>query len=143
MLDTPIQQVSAALTVMVALAVFRWAGRPERLVALASIAAYVATPLVQNWSDFVRPQWGIATVDGLLLAFLTVCVLRYDRRWLVAVWGFSALAFLAHFGKLLDPTLLPRGYIGGLYILYFGFLAAQVYGVCEARAIESAKTSVT
>ena len=132
MFSSPIQQIGAALTVLVTLLALWKGDRPVRILALVSVAAFVLSPLLQNWSDFISPQWGVAAVDGAVLVSVTVLLLRYDRRWLIVIWGISALSLLAHVGKLIDPTLFPRGYIGGLYILYFAFLAVQLAGVMEA-----------
>ena len=132
MFSSLIQQIGAALTVLVTVLALWKGDRPVRILALVSVAAFVLSPLLQNWSDFISPQWGVAAVDGAVLASITVLLLRYDRRWLIFIWGISALSLLAHVGKLIDPTLFPRGYIGGLYILYFAFLAAQFAGVMEA-----------
>lgn len=127
-----IQQIGAALTVVVTLLALWKGDRPVRILALVSVAAFVVSPLLQNWSNFISPQWGVAVVDAAVMAAITALLLRYDRRWLIVIWGVSALSLLAHVGKLVDPTLFPRGYIGGLYILYFAFLAAQAAGVVEA-----------
>lgn len=133
MVESVIQQIGAVLTVLITILALWLGRRPERAVAIASAIAFVVSPLVQNWKDFLNPQWGVATVDAAFFGFLTVVLLRYDRRWLLAGWSCSALTVLAHLGKLMDITLLARGYIGGLYVLYFAFLAAQAYGVWEAR----------
>ena len=132
MFGSLIQQIGAVLTVLVTVLALWKGDRPVRLLALVSVAAFVLSPLLQNWSDFISPQWGVAAVDAAVLAAITALVLRYDRRWLIVIWGIAALSLLAHLGKLLDATLFPRGYIGGLYILYFAFLAAQLAGVFEA-----------
>lgn len=132
MFSSLVQQIGAALTVLVTVLALWKGDHPVRSLALVSVAAFVLSPLLQNWSDFISPQWGVAAVDLGVLATITVLLLRYDRRWLIAIWGISALSLFAHVGKLLDATLFPRGYIGGLYILYFAFLAAQFAGIAEA-----------
>lgn len=132
MFSSLVQQIGAVLTVLVTVLALWKGDRPVRILALVSVAAFVLSPLLQNWSDFISPQWGVAAVDAAVLAAITALVLRYDRRWLIVIWGIAALSLLAHLGKLVDATLFPRGYIGGLYILYFAFLAAQLAGVVEA-----------
>lgn len=131
MFSSLIQQIGAVLTVLVTVLALWKGDRPVRLLALVSVAAFVLSPLLQNWSDFISPQWGVAAVDAAVLAAITALLLRYDRRWLIVIWGIAALSLLAHVGKMLDATLFPRGYIGGLYILYFAFLAVQLAGVAE------------
>ncbi|MGV9010040.1 hypothetical protein [Brevundimonas sp.] len=132
MFSSLVQQIGAALTVLVTVLALWKGDRPVRIIALVSVAAFVLSPLLQNWRDFISPQWGIAAVDLAVLATITALLLRYDRCWLIVIWGISALSLLAHVGKLVDATLFPRGYIGGLYILYFAFLAAQFAGIAEA-----------
>jgi hypothetical protein len=131
MFSSLIQQIGAVLTVVVTVLALWKGDRPVRLLALVSVAAFVLSPLLQNWSDFISPQWGVAAVDAGVLTAITALLLRYDRRWLIVIWGIAALSLLAHVGKMLDATLFPRGYIGGLYILYFAFLAVQLAGVAE------------
>ena len=131
MFDTPVQMIGAAATALVT-ALVLWRGDlPARLAALASLTAFFLSPVVQAFGGLAKPLWGVAAVDAALLAFITVLLWRFDRRWLIGAWACEALTVLCHAAKLADVTLLARGYVASLYVLYFGFLAALAMGAFE------------
>ncbi|MFN9250421.1 MAG: hypothetical protein ACK58O_04950 [Brevundimonas sp.] len=114
MFETPIQNVTHVLTLLVTVCVFLRPAPGARQVAIASLLAYVASPLVENRVDFKNPQWAILGVDLLLLALITSVLLRERDLWLQITWGAMALTTLLHIAKELYPTLFARGYIGDL-----------------------------
>lgn len=133
MFDTPIQLIGGLATALVTVWVLREGGFPERATASFSLAAYFVTPLVQAIGGLRQPLWGIAAVDASVLVFVTLMLWRYPRRWLIGAWACEALTVLCHAAKLADATLLGRGYMASLYVLYFCFLAALTYGAFEAK----------
>jgi len=135
MFDTPIQLIGGVATAIVTLWVLWKGGGPERATALASLTAFFITPAVQTYGGLRQPLWGIAAVDASVLCFVTVLLWRYPRRWLIGAWACEALTVLCHAAKLADVTLLGRGYMASLYVLYFGFLAAMAYGAVEAQRL--------
>lgn len=135
MFDTPIQLIGGVATALVTIWVLWKGGFPERATVLVSLAAFFLTPAVQVFGGLRQPLWGVAAVDAGVLAFVTLMLWRYSRRWLIAAWACETLTVLCHAAKLADVTLLGRGYVASLYVLYFGFLAALAYGAFEARSL--------
>lgn len=132
MFDTPIQVAGALLTVLVTAAVFYRPSPGSRGIAIANLSAFLLSPLVQNWNDLVSPQWAILAVDVALLAVVTRVLLKFPGRWIQVTWGAMGLTVLAHFAKAVDETLLIRGYIGTLYVLYFVFLFGLAMSALKA-----------
>ena len=134
MFDTPVQLIGGVATAVVTVWVLWKGGFPERATTIVSLAAFFLTPAVQAFGGLRQPLWGVAAVDAGVLAFVTLMLWRFPRRWLIGAWACEALTVLCHAAKLADATLLGRGYVASLYILYFGFLAALAYGAMEASA---------
>lgn len=136
MFDTPVQMAGALLTVLVTAAALRLGGRPERIVALASLAAYLLSPAAQFLQGPLGPQgalWGVAVIDVALFSLLVHLTLTQPRLWLPLAAGVELATALAHLGRLLDPNLLPRGYVTSLWVFYFLFLGTIVLGLFEVR----------
>ena len=76
----------------------------------------------------------MAAVDASVLAVVTLLIWFCDRQWLIGAWAAEALTLMCHAAKLADVTLLSRGYVASLYILYSGFLASLAWDVFGARA---------
>lgn len=132
MFQTPLQIAAHTLTILVTVLVFLRPAPGARSVAIASLVAYVATPLVQNRIDYESPQWAILGVDAALLAFITWVLVRERDLWLQITWGAMALTTLMHLAKALDPSLMARGYIGALHVIYFAFLAGLAASLAPA-----------
>ena len=132
MFDTPVQFIGGIATALATfLAVWR-GGVPERTAALTNLAAFFVSPAVQTLGGLTQPLWGVAMIDASLLAIFTVLLWRYARTWLIGAWACQALTVMCHAAKLADVTLLGRGYVASLYVLYFGFLTALTIGAFEA-----------
>lgn len=133
MSHSAVQTLGAVLTPIVTVVVMWRGGRPERIVALASLAAYLISPYAQRLSGGRWPLLGVALVDVTLCALLIILAMRYDRRWLLLAAGVELATVMAHLGMVLDPTLMARGYVISLWIFYFIFLGALSYSLVEAR----------
>jgi hypothetical protein len=133
MSHSPIQTLGAVLTPLVTVMVLWRGGRPERIVALASLAAYLISPYAQRLSGGRWPLLGVGLVDVSLCALLVALALRYDRVWLLVAAGVELATVMAHLGMILDPTLMARGYVTSLWIFYFIFLGALSYSLVEVR----------
>ena len=107
-----------------------WKGDwPERVAALAMLAATVLTPLVFRHSAFSDPQWSVATVDLALLAVLTVVVMKSRRIWLVLALAVHALGAASHIALIFDPGVKALAYLSSIVVWSYlanGFLIASV-----------------
>lgn len=128
-LETPVQIGLMILFIVVAGLTCWRGGRPERLAMTALVAASLASPLVQDTSNFDTPQWGVMIVDILLLAALTALVWRYSRSWLPWAAAFQLITVMTHVGYALNLDILSRAYLSTSYLLFFGELAAIAWGV--------------
>jgi hypothetical protein len=133
MSHSPIQTLGLILTPLVTALVVWRGGRPERITALTSFAAFLITPAAQALSGRHWPLWGVAVVDTSLCALLVALAMIYDRTWLILAAGVELATVTAHLGMILDLTLMARGYVVSLWIFYFIFLATLAYGVVEVR----------
>jgi len=133
MSHSPVQTLGSVLTPIVTVLVVWRGGRPERIVALASLAAYLISPVAQRLGGHHWPLLGVAMVDVSLCALLVALALRYDRAWLIMTAGVELATVMAHLGMVLDPTLMARGYVISLWIFYFIFLGALSYSLVEQR----------
>ncbi|USQ95304.1 hypothetical protein [Caulobacter sp. RL271] len=141
MSHSPIQTLGLVLTPIVTIVVVWRGGVPERIAALASLVAFLITPLAQKLSHGRWPLPGVALVDLGVCVLLIGLALRYDRTWLILTAGVELATVMAHLGMILDPTLMARGYVISLWIFYFIFLAALSWSVVEARALRAAHRS--
>lgn len=133
MSHSPVQTLGAILTPVVTVLVVWRGGRPERIAALASLAAFLISPYAQRLGGEHWPLLGVALVDVTVLTLLVGLTLRYDRAWLIMAAGVELATVMAHMGMILDPTLMARGYVITLWIFYFIFLGALTYSLFEPR----------
>jgi hypothetical protein len=95
--------------VLAGVGAFRWGGRPERLGAMAVVAASVLTPLVQG--SFSDPEYGVIAVDGALLLVLLWLALFSERYWPMPAAAFHLVGMSVHLTKILDPTVWWQAYL--------------------------------
>lgn len=133
-INAPVQLTGAVATAAVTLLALLKGGVPERIAACVSLAAFFLSPLAQQLGGLPQPLWGVAAVDASVLAVVTLVIWFCDRQWLIGAWAAEALTLMCHAAKLADVTLLSRGYVASLYILYSGFLASLAWDVFGARA---------
>lgn len=107
-----------------------WRGDwPERVTALAMLAATLLTPLVFRHSAFADPQWSVAMVDLALLAVLTMVVARSRRIWLLLALSVHALGTASHIALIFDPKIEALAYLSSIVVWSYlanAFLLASV-----------------
>ena len=109
-------------------------GRPERSAAVAVTAASFASPLLQS-GLFASPQYGILTVDVLLLGWLGLLALTAPRFWPMWATGFHLVGTITHVARMVDPTVVPPAYAIGQALWSYPVLAALTVGsLIEAPA---------
>lgn len=87
-------------------------GAPERIAAIAMLAATVASALVRADVDhrFIEMETGLLVVDGLLLLILVAIALRADRGWPLLIAGLHLVTVGTHAIKLLEPDMIRVTY---------------------------------
>lgn len=141
-LETPLQiTLTLALFVGGVYAIWK-GGRPERWAMIGLIAASLASPLVENWSDGEALQTGIMVVDTLYLIELIWLTWKSSRSWLVWATAFQLLTVMTHVAMLLNVDLHGRAYIISSYVLFVGVLAAILYGVVRPDEVRHERPGV-
>jgi len=106
---------------------FRRGGRDEKVVALALLAAALATPLVQLPS-FEISQHGIFMVDVLLLLVLGHVALKSDRYWPLFASGFHFTTILFHGARSTGARIVPDAYADLIVLWSYLVIAALIAG---------------
>ncbi|WP_369058516.1 hypothetical protein ABOZ73_12765 [Caulobacter sp. 73W] len=127
-LHTPTQQIGMAAVVATAVLAFWRGGRTEAAGATVVLVCWIITPFTQNLNVHLGPQLGILAIDAVLLAFLVALALRSARFWPLWAAGFHALGTVMHLGAMVDPQIVTRAYLTGLFISSYLLLGAIVAG---------------
>jgi hypothetical protein len=129
MFPMTLPQVFGWVTLALTCAVVFWRGRrPERIGISIVAVGWVATTLVQRLDSWYQPQFGIMSVDALILAAFIAMAFRYDRYWTICAAAFQAIAVFTHFVFLIDPKALYRAYYFGNFAIGFLILGAILGG---------------
>ncbi|CAN5489273.1 hypothetical protein BH10PSE4_BH10PSE4_20720 [soil metagenome] len=105
--------------------------RFERLVAVATLVAWLVTPLVQR-QDNDLVQWGIFTVDLIYLLVL-IGFAVFDRPlWILFMASFQLLVVLTHVVFMTDMTLKQWAFFSAYYLWSDAQLIALAVGVWQA-----------
>ncbi len=127
MLHTPAQQARFAALLLACGFVFWRGGRVERLAAVATLAAWLATPLLTD-RDWLSPQYGVLAVDLGWLAALSALALRGGRYWPMPAAALALLNVLIHLAFVLDPRVWPWAFFYGDFVLSWMIVAVLVVG---------------
>jgi hypothetical protein len=121
------------LAVAAAPAIWR-GGWPERTAAIAMVAAWLGSGLVQNGMQLWGLQIGVMLIDLVLLAVLLAIALRSDRWWPMWASAFHGLGALLHFAVLVDAKVWGRTYfIAGSLFSFLTLAALLVGGINRMR----------
>lgn len=108
---------------------------PERLAAVAMLAAAFASPLVER-AGFADPEYGLLAVDLALLVCLVALALATARFWPMWAAAFHLTGAAMHLAKVADPTVWPMAYAVGSIWWSYPVLGALAYGTWrEARRL--------
>ncbi len=107
-------------------------GRPERIIAIANLAAWILTPLTYR-TNLLDPQWGVFAVDLMFLAILVWFAVTTDRTWLLFAAAFQLLAVITHIAIAVDPGVRTLAYFRGLVIWSYLVLGALAVGAWNRR----------
>ena len=113
--STPERVWAVVMFAVSAFALWR-GGRTERVVAVANIAAWLVTIVVQNRHNWLDPQWGVFSVDVAFLVLLLWCVVRSNRLWILPAAAFQLLAVVTHAAILADDGVRAWTYMTALIL---------------------------
>jgi hypothetical protein len=111
---------------LVSLAALIWGRRSERAGALIIFGGWLATVALEHhrWRE---PQWGVISVDAVVLILLVILSLRSERWWPLWAAGFQLLALITHIARLVDPHVGAWAYITAALI--WGYMLVAALGV--------------
>ena len=104
--------------------------RLERLLAVATIAAWLLSAVVQS-PDRAAVQWGIFTVDVVYLIVLIGFSMFERRVWILFMTAFQLLVVLTHVAFIIDLTLMQWGFFSAYYLWSDAELVAFAVGVAQ------------
>lgn len=104
--------------------------RLERLLALATIAAWFLSAAVQI-PDRATVQWGIFAVDVVYLIVLIGFSMFERRVWILFMTAFQLLVVLTHIAFIIDLTLMQWSFFSTYYLWSDAELAAFAVGVAQ------------
>ena len=110
-----------------------WRGRKvERIAAAAMVAAWFASPLMQDGQQTLGAQSGVLLVDMLLLLVLLYLALTSDRWWTMAAVAFQGVSALVHLAAAIDRQINPRAYYVAGSLLSYLVMGALLVGAWNA-----------
>lgn len=123
-MQTPTQILGLVATIIVCGLVL-WRG-PEKAkqASIGAAIAFLATPMVQNWRDWTKPQWGIFAVDLVFLLFLAALASTGRSWWLRVMMAAQLLTVLSHITMAVNREVLARAYATTTYLLWCVVLLA-------------------
>lgn len=110
----------------ISIAAFTYGGRPERLVAVANVVAWAATPMMYR-ADWWDPQWGMLAVDVVFFLGLLFLAVTTDRNWLLFAAAFQLMGVITHVAISVDSGVRAGAYLRGLVI--WSYLVLGTLGV--------------
>lgn len=135
----PQQAWLVAMSIACGLAFWR-GGREERIAAAACIAAWFASPLVQDKQNWLDPQWGMMIVDAGLFLALTILAVTTSRIWPLFAAAFQLVGMVVHLGMIVDHEIRALAYLRGLVIFSYLVLVALAVGALTTPRRRAART---
>ena len=118
---------TATILLVCAFALWR-GGSSERLVALMSLVAWLATVVLGEDQNWFAPQFGVLAIDIAFLVCLTTLALRTGLNWLLFASGFQLLAVGIHVAMVVDDAVRARTYQYALIIWGYLVLTSLAVG---------------
>jgi hypothetical protein len=110
-------------------------GKPERWVAIAMIAAAIATLIAYSPypRTFFEVEYGVFVIDLLLLGSLVGIAVNANRYWPMGMASLHLASTIAHLGKLLDLSMSNWAYALLLKFWAYPMLLTLVIGTMRHR----------
>ncbi len=103
-------------------------GRAESIVAVAYMAAWLITLIVEDRWHWGNTQWNVLAVDIALTVLLAWLAMTTGLNWLLFAAGFQLLGVVTHIAVIVDPGFLAKTYIWGLIIWSYLAISALAVG---------------
>ncbi|CAN5400954.1 hypothetical protein BH10PSE5_BH10PSE5_35790 [soil metagenome] len=118
---------TVAIILVCAFALWR-GGRVERIVAVAYMAAWLITLIVEDRWHWGNTQWNVLAVDIALTVLLAWLAMTTGLNWLLFAAAFQVLGVVTHIAVIVDPGFLAKTYVAGLIIWSYLAIGALVVG---------------
>ena len=132
MFDTIYSQVGTAVGVVIVAFAFLKGDEPERVGGGAYAIAALASLLVQEETRLYGPQWGLMTVDAIMLAAWATLAWKSRRSWPVWASALQSLIVMTHVLTLVDVRPPIVAFYAVINLANYGVLLALALGVVHA-----------
>lgn len=132
MFDTLYSQIGAAVGVLVVAFAFLKGDEPERVGGGVYAIGALASLLLQDDTRLYGPQWGLMSVDVILLAAYAAVAWKSRRSWPVWASAFQALIVMIHVMTVVDIRPPLVAFYAVINLATYGILLVLVLGVAQA-----------
>lgn len=132
MFDTLYSQIGAAAGVIVVAFAFLKGDEPERVGGGAYAIGALASLLLQNDSQLYGAQWGLMTVEAVMLAAYAALAWKSRRSWPIWASALQAVVVMSHVLTTADPRPPIAAFYAVVNLASYGILLALTLGVLRA-----------
>ncbi|HEY0600684.1 hypothetical protein [Brevundimonas sp.] len=132
MFDTLYSQIGAAIGVIVVAFAFLKGDEPERVGGGVYGIGSLAALLVQQDAQLFGTQWGLMTVDVVLLAAWAAVAWKSRRSWPVWAAALQSLIVMTHVLTMVDVRPPLVAFYAVINLASYGILLALMLGVVQA-----------
>lgn len=110
-------------------------GAPERAVGASMLAAYVATLFSHSEFAvrFTDVEFGVLTIDIILMVVLMAIALKADRGWPMLLAGLHLTTVGAHAVRIIEPAMIEVTYAVMLSMWSYPMVVALAVGTWRHR----------
>ncbi|WP_332640385.1 hypothetical protein [Brevundimonas sp.] len=132
MLDTLYAQVGTAISLVVVTFAFLKGDEPERVGAGAFALGLLASLLLQDDGRLSGPQWGVMSVDVVMLGVYAALAWKSRRSWPVWAGALQALIVMSHLLTVVDLRPPLAAFYAVINLASYGILLAIAAGTAQA-----------
>ena len=128
MFDTLASQIGFAIAVLVVAFAFLKGDEPERVGAGAYMLALFASVLIQEKGALTGTQWGLMSIDFVMLAVYGGLAWKSRRSWPVWVCALQAVIVTSHLLTLVDIRPPLAAFYAVINLASYGVLLSLAVG---------------
>lgn len=121
-------QIGAVIMATICLYAFLSGGAPQRVTALVTAVAWIASGYLQEPNNLIDPQYATFALDGVVLLIFGWIALRWKRGWSMAVVSFQLLTMFTHIAIMIDLRIAARAYVTAYLAWSYLLLVAVAAG---------------